>query len=226
MGQLVNFFPMNITTLHHTILGSSQIKDSIPLDTSTCGDWFHSILTSLVPFWSLESFMKPAHQAELKRSERDFRCQSGAKLSAATVKMSYATSMGCVAITSMSISTHIWCYGRPVGMPARLWMLRSQTSSVSSAFFGPVRWGFSALPVTKDSLTFHILSQKQRVFWVGSPRRIKPMELLFHDKYSNLQANMTHGIKHKFTKPRGCTFVRIMCQKTVPNSEAIFCGVT
>ena len=38
--------------------------------------------------------MKPAHQAELKRSERDFRCQSGAKLSAAMVKMSYATSMG------------------------------------------------------------------------------------------------------------------------------------
>jgi hypothetical protein len=35
MGQLVNFFPLNITTLHHTILGSSQIKDSIPLDTST-----------------------------------------------------------------------------------------------------------------------------------------------------------------------------------------------
>lgn len=37
-GSIGHFFPLNITTLHHTILGSSQIKDSIPLDTSTCGD--------------------------------------------------------------------------------------------------------------------------------------------------------------------------------------------
>lgn len=65
--------------------------------------------------------------------------------------------MGCGNNVHVHFYTHLMLrYGRPVGVPARLWMLRSQTSSVSSAFFGPVRWAFSALPMTKDSLTVPI----------------------------------------------------------------------